>query len=61
MSEDKKTAAVKKAAAVKTVKVEALESLSGKYKLPWDLGQKFDCEEKQAAELVESGSAKYVK
>lgn len=50
-----------KASSVKTVKVKALIHLSGHYKLAWSEGQTFDCEEKQAKELVDAKAAEYVK
>lgn len=45
----------------KTVKVKALEHLSGKYGLAWSAGQEFECEEKQAKELVANKDAEYLK
>jgi len=60
MANDKKTEGAK-APSVKTVKVKALINLSGHYKLAWSEGQEFDCEEKQAKELVEVKAVEYVK
>lgn len=61
MATDNKKASDKKSDALKTVKVKALEHLSGKYNLAWSAGQEFECEEKQAKVLVEDEAAEYVK
>lgn len=45
----------------KKTKVKALVSLSGRYFLPYSEGQIFECEEKQAKELVEEKAVEYVK
>lgn len=44
----------------KKVKLRALVSLSGLYKLPWSNGQEFECDEKQAKQLLEDKACEKV-
>jgi len=53
---------LKKRASVKKLKVKALvNTLSGKYNLPYGLGQEFDVEEKQAKLMVKNKDVAFVK
>lgn len=65
---NKETTAIDKLAVVKSekvnkiklVKVRALNSLAGKFLLPYSEGQVFEISETQAAEIVESRNGEYV-
>lgn len=49
-----------KAAKLKQVKLVATSNLSGKYLLPYGIGQKFAIDENQAEELIKNKDAKKV-
>lgn len=52
---------VKKPNTSKKIKVTALVNLSGTFGLAWSEGQSFECDEKQANEMLEVGAVKLSK